>query len=860
MPTEPVRRSRLFRILRIFKTMVSPTRALRRSGQNSLLATTTSISRKNNILPDTNTLSHWRRYSRPGRWSLAGLSLLLLVHLLSSPVHGQSIDSDIETNQNPVVTKVKLKGDLIFPRLTVELQLRTRANRRLLGIPGASFWVWLYQLGERGCCLNERISQAFRESGEPPAFLDTLVVSEDVERLRQFYAQEGYRDAKVRSEVNIARIGGTASVDFVIEPGIASVLRKVEFSGLEVLDDEQRAAFFENSLLVSPDPDHIGKMQNVPSGQRFSESDLVLERTQLINSLRDFGFARVVRDSVKAFVSPVIGDSFDVRIDVSPGERFKFGDVDFFVQGPETSELLEDTLFSSDEGYVRLRRENEKKLKGTAIYNLLEFRPGEWFNQSKVVGTKRKLDGIGVFSFSDLFAQTRIRNRPDSVDRLNYRVNLQAKRRHQIRMEGFMLQRNAVFGVETTDQIGVGAGVSYRNGNLFGGGEQFQIRSSGSFAADLQGLDPFNTTQGEIETSITLPYLFWPVKALDRFSSYGNRTRFSLSLLTARRENLFISIKARASAQLGIEMRHSPTLTSFVSLVDFNLSDPDTLSGFSERFLSLVNDAVERERILEDYSRPQINNSLRYTLRSASADLFKRDKGHIRETSFEIGGNVPYLLDRFLFTPDQIEGDIPGFESNSRLIYRRYVRLLADFRQYKPFALRSNFAWKAIAAWAHPIGKTPLGRSASVPFDRRFYSGGSSSVRGWGLRELGPGEISSRQLSEAIILGGDIKFEASAELRTVLLQNLLKADWATVLFVDVGNVWYGPRNSGNSNGKFKFDSFYKQMGLGSGIGMRTLWDYLIIRFDLGFKINDPVRGIFPDGLRPRAHFGIGHSF
>jgi len=150
----------------------------------------------------------------------------------------------------PVVTKLSLDGDLVFPKLIVELQLRTRANRRLLGIPGASFWVWLYQLGERGCCINERISTAFRESGEPPAYLNTEIVEQDVERLVRFYQQEGFKYAKVTSKIDTSRTGRSASVSFKIEPGKPSYLRKVEYSGLDILDEEQQREFYDKSILV----------------------------------------------------------------------------------------------------------------------------------------------------------------------------------------------------------------------------------------------------------------------------------------------------------------------------------------------------------------------------------------------------------------------------------------------------------------------------------------------------------------------------------------------------------------------------------------------------------------------------------
>src|SRR5690606_12396003 len=174
-------------------------------------------------------------------------------------------------------------------------------------------------------------------------------------------------------------------------------------------------------------------------------------------------------------------------------------------------------------------------------------------------------------------------------------------------------------------------------------------------------------------------------------------------------------------------------------------------------------------------------------------------------------------------------------------------------------------AMKFIGGIAHPTGKADV-----VPFDRRFYSGGATSVRGWGLRELGPGKSDLMARTDSTsgyttnILGGDIKLEVGVEARRVLLHNLFAADWLGVTFLDAGNVWTGPRNPGVPEGRFRFGSFYREFGAGTGFGLRAAWEYLILRLDFAYKLYDPARsgkGPFPDGLRrPIVHFGIGHAF
>ncbi|NNF04258.1 MAG: BamA/TamA family outer membrane protein, partial [Rhodothermales bacterium] len=259
----------------------------------------------------------------------------------------------------------------------------------------------------------------------------------------------------------------------------------------------------------------------------------------------------------------------------------------------------------------------------------------------------------------------------------------------------------------------------------------------------------------------------------------------------------------------------------------------------------------------------------RYTLRSFTTDPFRRSFGHSYEASWELGGNLGYLLDRFVWTPGTVEGSIPGLGvlggggANST-IYRQYVRFAMDMRRYVPLTGRSLVALQGVLGAAHPVGQSDV-----VPFDRRFYSGGASSVRAWRLRELGPGSATFASEADSLvgegtnILGGDIKLEASIELRTTLIRSLLDADWILALFVDAGNVWLGPRNPGGPQGRFRIDEFPGEIGVGSGFGLRLAWEFLIVRLDAAYKVHDPRRqGEFlPDGLsEPVLQFGIGHTF
>lgn len=818
----------------------------------------------------------------------SGLFLLFILCTVPRIVWAQSLSGNERPSDTPpIITEVRFSGNEFFSDEDLALHVRTRANRRFLNIPGVTWWRWIYQLGESGK-LGEGLSRALLASGEAPAYLDSTLIAADVERLRLFYRQEGFRDAKIEARIDTHSGGSRARVTYQIEPGKPTFIREVRYEGVDALNAVQRQLLVRNSLLRPPPPRLITgeALAFRPRDQRYSEPTLSEERRRILAFLRDQGYAAVSRDSIRAIVFPEQSDSFDVTFRINPGPRHRFGDVHFSVAGPEEDVPAQQETFvvsgskADTTGIITVQIEDEGKLDSGLLMRSLRFRPGDFYDQSRLLATKRRLEGTGVFSFTDIVPLS-----PDTTDTtfaeplLPHQISLRTRRRHQVRLETFLQQQTSAGA--SYDEFGTGAGISYQNLNFLGGGEVFQIGLTGSVGADLGGRSaasgvsssPFSSAQAEITTSLTYPYLIAPFGSLDRLLDlYDARTRLSFSLLTARRDQLRLIIRGRGAARARFELQHTPTVASLVDLFDVTLSNPDTLPGFRENFLddilSVVRDSVQIRQIHEDYTQPQVNSALRYTLRSSNVNPLRRDRGYSYEASFEVGGNLLYLLDRFAFTPGTLEGTLPGLpffrgnRANNELIYRQYVRLLADLRRYHRPARGRTIAWHIAAGAAQPIGN-----STTIPFDRRFYAGGASSIRGWALRSLGPGPLGNYQ-------GGEIKLETGAELRSRLVGNLFAAEWSGVFFADAGNVWLRPRTYENGAGEqsdagqFKLDRFYKEIAVGSGIGVRIAWEYLIARIDLAWKVYDPTfvpenpdKGLFPYGLsQPVLHFGIGHTF
>ena len=159
----------------------------------------------------------------------------------------------------------------------------------------------------------------------------------------------------------------------------------------------------------------------------------------------------------------------------------------------------------------------------------------------------------------------------------------------------------------------------------------------------------------------------------------------------------------------------------------------------------------------------------------------------------------------------------------------------------------------------------PYGNSSILPFEKRYFSGGANSVRGWSVRGLGPGSFKGTDGAiDFINQTGDLKLDLSLELRSFLFWKVYGA-----VFIDAGNIWTLRAYDEQPGGQFKFDEFYKQIAVAYGLGIRFNFDFFILRFDFGMKAVNPAYDskeehypvFHPDFSRDFAfHFAVGLPF
>jgi outer membrane protein assembly complex protein YaeT len=164
-----------------------------------------------------------------------------------------------------------------------------------------------------------------------------------------------------------------------------------------------------------------------------------------------------------------------------------------------------------------------------------------------------------------------------------------------------------------------------------------------------------------------------------------------------------------------------------------------------------------------------------------------------------------------------------------------YTEISGELRGYVPVG--SRFVWANRARSGTIAGPD----AALIPFYKRYFVGGSSSVRGWGRYQVSPLTPAGQPI------GGRTMMEVSSEARFGIRGKL-----GAVLFVDGGNVWEGP-----------WEVQINKLRWAVGPGIRYDTPIGPMRVDLGRQLN-PIEGLVlegkPEKRKWRVHFSIGQAF
>ncbi|MFT3947969.1 MAG: BamA/TamA family outer membrane protein [Agriterribacter sp.] len=217
----------------------------------------------------------------------------------------------------------------------------------------------------------------------------------------------------------------------------------------------------------------------------------------------------------------------------------------------------------------------------------------------------------------------------------------------------------------------------------------------------------------------------------------------------------------------------------------------------------------------------------------------------------------------------------------------RFIKVSADYRHYLTLP-KTSWAFRFFAGYG--VGfKTESNKDGDItlPFFRQFFAGGPNSMRGWRLRKLGPGSsifydtlrVRSYDADGNLIEKrfddryADIQLEGNIEYRFDILP--IYGYWLRgALFSDIGNVWIRKSEEPEFQyGVFRLNRLYADIAVAGGAGLRLDFRYFLLRFDLGWRLKDPLYAsdasvksadggwFIKSNMRtPAFQFGIGYPF
>ncbi|MDR1437403.1 MAG: BamA/TamA family outer membrane protein [Candidatus Symbiothrix sp.] len=472
--------------------------------------------------------------------------------------------------------------------------------------------------------------------------------------------------------------------------------------------------------------------------------------------------------------------------------------------------LIRDSLEYKD---IHIYYDHLHFLRPSVISEKILVRPGSLFRERNNTST------LSLLRAQDCVSQVSLQyapgNYPDST-LLDCNIYLTPGNIHSL--------QTGLEGTYKAGDMGVALNVNYGHLNIFNGSEIFNINSR--FAYELIAGKPdgnalvHNYYEWSIRPSLTFPEIHLPFIGSYMKKRFNLQTQYSLGYNIQRRpeyiRNFFnFNWKFRWAGQTQL-------ITHTLSILDVNYVFMPRQSEDFENYLEKMDPLTQYS--YSDVFTAGMNYGLVYT--NAPRGSARRHLYTLR-LNVETSGNTLAGLAKMMHVRKSEYGRYNIFGNP----FAQYVRVDADLAHTFRLNPENSLAFHAGIGYARPYGN-----SAILPFEKRYYAGGPNHVRGWSTRYLGPGSYNEGLAGDPTTHVGDINLIVSAEYRFKLMSWLEPA-----FFVDCGNIWTVDNYADQPDGVFHWNKFYRELAVGSGLGLRFDLSFLILRIDAGTKIFDPAR-------------------
>lgn len=652
------------------------------------------------------------------------------------------------------------------------------------------------------------INRILKRLGEEPVLFDTLKAEMSRKNLGTVMQNMGYlhADVSLKTIANDKKI----KVIYTLHTGKPYFIGNIEYD----IYDKNIA-----QILDMKNENNRG----LKKGMIFSINNLENERKRITNILSDSGYYKFNKDYIIYEAdSTRTNDSIDVNL-----KLMKFRANSKSPEKDHNRYYINKVNFTSADG-------DKIKLRRSVLSDNLAIKEGAPFCEHDLQTTYNNFARLQAVKYTNI----RFEELPDT-SLLNCNIQLSTNKPNTISFQPE--------GTNTAGDLGAAASLTYENRNLFHGSEMLSIQLRAAFEAitGLEGYQAEDYEEYNIEGRLMFPRFIAPFLSenfrrnsnahLELTVSYNlqNRPEFHRRVFTAAWKYLWNAPKQNSTYRF--------------DLIDLNYV---YMPWISEKF---------KEDYLDDDSNR--NAILRYNYE----DLFIMKMGfgmtynngvHAIMANIETSGNILSLLSGVSKFDKNSQGQYTLFN----IAFAQYVKADFDYTRLFTFDWRNSLALHFGFGIAYPYGNSKI-----LPFEKRYFSGGANSVRGWNVRELGPGKFKGTDgRIDFINQTGDMKLDFNLEYRTALFWKFNGA-----FFIDAGNIWTLRSYADQPGGQFKFDEFYKQIAVSYGLGIRLNLDYFILRLDMGVKAINPAYTtteehypiISPNFKRDFSlHFAVGLPF
>lgn len=710
------------------------------------------------------------------------------------------------TDGNYLLDNVNVEVDGKYMDINMDMmRARVRQNGNSRWFSTLKIPLYVYSLSGRDT--TKWINRLLRSIGEPPVIYDSVHTVASRSDLRTELNNIGYLGATI--DIETKKKKKKLDVIYKIHPGKSYFINNVSYiikdSVIEKLlyNDSTNKILFPNT--------------------KFSVKTLDDERKRITNILNDNGYYKFNKDYITFIADTAYRSNLiDLELYIHPYKgandedtlhpRFKIRSISYAVEGPDG---------------------NISKLRNSVLKNNTEIRTGEYFSSSDLQKTYNHFGRLQAVKYTNVsFAE----NKDSSLLDCFIHINMNKPRTISFQPEG----------TNTAGDLGAAVSMTYQNRNLFHGSEILSVELRGAFEA-IRGLEGYandNYEEYSIKTGLMFPRFIAPF--LSNSFLRNNTATSEISFL--------------------YDLQNRPEYHRRVFSVSwkYNWSNADQrnkykldLIDLNYIFMPWISDKFRQDYLEDENSR---NAILRYNYE----DLFIMRMGfgytynngvYAIKANIETAGNVLNASARLLKFTRNGQGQYELFN----IAFAQYVKGDFDYTRNIKFDYNNSLVWHFGLGIAYPYGNSNI-----LPFEKRYFSGGANSVRGWTVRGLGPGKYVGRDGNiDFINQTGDLKLDINMEYRAHLFWKLNGA-----LFIDAGNIWTLRNYEDQPRGQFHFKDFIQQLAVSYGLGFRFNFDYFILRFDFGMKAINPVYEgkehypiISPRLKRDLAfHFAVGLPF